>query len=145
MSDEPLQNEVLSEIGDDRLQEIAGLLGTDPESARKLVGTSVTSLTGVLTDDAVTPGGTAELSQALEQAATEPEPPAGAAGFAGLGVLGSAAGGGMLLTVLRKVTAPTARAVSKKTGLPVAAVAGALELVIPVVATVLAKRARSAK
>ncbi|MCM2428336.1 DUF937 domain-containing protein [Streptomyces sp. RKAG337] len=143
MSDQPLQNEVLSELGDDQIQEIAGVLGTDPESARKLVGTSVTSLTGVLTDDAVTPGGTAELSQALEQAAAEPEPPAGAVGFAGLGGPASVTGGGMLVAVLRKVTAPTARAVSKKTGLPVAAVAGALELVIPVVATVLAKRARS--
>lgn len=140
MSEQPLQYEVLAELGDDQIQEIAGVLGTDPESARKLVGTSVTSLTGVLTDDAVTPGGTAELSQALEQAATEPEPPAGAPGFAGLG---SAAGGGMLVAVLRKVTAPAARAVSKKTGLPVTAVTGALELVIPVVATVLAKRARS--
>ncbi|MFJ4406388.1 MULTISPECIES: DUF937 domain-containing protein [unclassified Streptomyces] len=142
MSDRPLQDEVLTELGDERLQELADRLGTDTDAARQVVGASVGSLTGVVTDEAVTPGGTAELSQALEQAASEPEPLTGVAGFAGLG---TGVGGGLLTTVLRKATAPTARAVSKRTGLPVAAVTGALETLIPVVATVLAKRARRAK
>ncbi|MET9219485.1 MULTISPECIES: DUF937 domain-containing protein [unclassified Streptomyces] len=142
MSDRPLQDEVLTELGDERLQEMADRLGTDTDAARQVVGASVGSLTGVVTDEAVTPGGTAELSQALEQAASEPEPLTGVAGFAGLG---TGVGGGLLTTVLRKATAPTARAVSKRTGLPVAAVTGALETLIPVVATVLAKRARRAK
>ncbi|MFF7195454.1 DUF937 domain-containing protein [Streptomyces sp. NPDC088197] len=142
MSDRPLQDEVLTELGDERLQELADRLGTDTDAARQVVGASVGSLTGVVTDEAVTPGGTAELSQALEQAASEPEPLTGVAGFAGLG---TGVGGGLLTTVLRKATAPTARAVSKRTGLPVAAVTMALETLIPVVATVLAKRARRAK
>ncbi|MBD0735017.1 DUF937 domain-containing protein [Streptomyces sp. CBMA29] len=142
MSDRPLQDEVLTELGDERLQEMAERLGTDTDAARQVVGASVGSLTGVVTDEAVTPGGTAELSQALEEAASEPEPLTGVAGFAGLG---TGVGGGLLTTVLRKATAPTARAVSKRTGLPVAAVSGALEMLIPVVATVLAKRARRAK
>ncbi|SFF82651.1 protein of unknown function [Actinacidiphila alni] len=142
MSDRPLQDEVLTELGDERLQEMAERLGTDADGARQLVGASVGSLTGVITDEAVTPGGTAELSQALEQAADEPEPMTGVAGFAGLG---AGMGGGLLATVLRKASAPTARAVSKRTGLPVAAVTGALEMLIPVVATVLARRARRTK
>ncbi|MEW2517853.1 DUF937 domain-containing protein [Actinacidiphila alni] len=142
MSDRPLQDEVLTELGDERLQELAEQLGTDADGARQLVGASVGSLTGVITDEAVTPGGTAELSQALEQAAGEPEPMTGVAGFAGLG---AGMGGGLLATVLRKASAPTARAVSKRTGLPVAAVTGALEMLIPVVATVLARRARRTK
>ncbi|MFF7153601.1 DUF937 domain-containing protein [Streptomyces sp. NPDC008139] len=142
MSDRPLQDEVLTELGDERLQEMAERLGTDTDAARQVVGASVGSLTGVVTDEAVTPGGTAELSQALEQAASEPEPLTEVAGFAGLG---TGVGGGLLTTVLRKATAPTARAVSKRTGLPVTAVTGALEMLIPVVATVLAQRARRAK
>ncbi|MEU6342116.1 DUF937 domain-containing protein [Streptomyces sp. NPDC046977] len=144
MSDRPLKDEVLEELGEDRLREIAALLGTGADETRQVVGGSVASLTGVLTDDAVTPGGTAELCQAMEQAANATEPlPAAAAGFAG--VQGGAQGGsnnGALVAVLAKVAVPAARAVAKRTGLPEKAVAGALESIIPVVAAVLARRAR---
>lgn len=72
MTDRPLNDEVLAELGDDRIQEIAGLLHTDTDAARNVVSGSVASLTGVLTDDSLTPGGTAELCQAIAQAAVEP-------------------------------------------------------------------------
>ncbi|MGW3241597.1 DUF937 domain-containing protein [Streptomyces sp. NPDC001070] len=144
MSDRPLKDEVLEELGDDRLREITALLGTDAEQARQVVGSAVASVTGVLTDDAVTPGGTAELCQAMEQAANEPEPlPAAALGFAGVrGGTGPEPGRGVLAAVLGRVAGPAARAVAKRTGLPVEAVAAALETVIPVMASVLARRAR---
>ncbi|MFD3450971.1 DUF937 domain-containing protein [Streptomyces sp. NPDC058691] len=144
MSDRPLKDEVLEELGEDRLREIAALLGADADETRQVVGGSVASVTGVLTDDAVTPGGTAELCQAMEQAANETEPlPAAAVGFAGVrGGAKGGSGGDALAAVLAKVAAPAARAVAKRTGLPVEAVAGALELIIPVIAAVLARRAR---
>jgi hypothetical protein len=124
MSDRPLKDEVLDELGDDRLLEIAGLLGTGTDDARRLIGDSVTSLTGVLTDDSVIPGGTAELCQAMEQT-------------------GAGRPGGPLVTVLGRATGPTARALSRKSGLPVDAIAEALDAIIPAVAAVLAERART--
>ncbi len=133
MTDRPLKDEVLDELGDDRLQEIAGLLHSDADTARHVVNGSVASLTGVLTDDSLTPGGTAELCQAIAQAAMEPEPHHGAV----------SAGGGLVAAVLGKVADPAAKAVAKRQGLPVEAVAGALEIVVPVTATVLARRARA--
>jgi hypothetical protein len=123
MSDRPLKDEVLEELGDDRLREIAGLLGSDTDDARRFVGDSVASLTGVLTDESITPGGTAELCQAMEQATA------------------GRSGDGPLIAVLGKATGPAANAVSKKSGLPVAAVTGALDAIVPVVASVLADRA----
>lgn len=144
MSDRPLKDEVLEELGDDRLREIAELLGTDAAEAQRVVGSSVASITGVLTDDAVTPGGTAELCQAMEQAANEPEPlPMAAMGFAGVtGGTGPEPGRGVLAAVLARVAAPAARAVAKRTGLPVETVTAALQTLIPVMASVLARRAR---
>ncbi|MFE0625865.1 DUF937 domain-containing protein [Streptomyces sp. NPDC058864] len=144
MSDRPLKDEVLEELGDDRLREITELLGTDADEAQQVVGSAVASITGVLTDDAVTPGGTAELCQAMEQAANEPEPlPAAAVGFAGVqGGTSAEPGRGVLAAVLAKVAAPAARAVAKRTGLPVETVTAALQTVIPVMAAVLARRAR---
>jgi hypothetical protein len=125
MSDQPLKDEVLDELGDDRLQEIAGLLGADADDTRRFVGDSVASLTGVLTDESITPGGTAELCQAMEQATA------------------GRSGDGPLIEVLGKAAGPSAKAVSKNSGLPVAAVAEALDAIIPVVASVLADRART--
>jgi hypothetical protein len=133
MTDRPLKDEVLAELGDDRLNDIAGLLHADADAARHVVSGSVASLTGVLTDDSLTPGGTAELCQAIAQAAMEPEPRSGA----------DAVGSGLVGAVLGKVAEPTARAVASKQGLPVEAVAGALEIILPVTATVLARRARA--
>jgi hypothetical protein len=63
----------------------------------------------------------------------EPEPRSGA----------DTVGSGLVGAVLGKVAESAARAVAKKQGLPVEAVAGALEIILPVTATVLARRARA--
>ncbi|MCW2873503.1 DUF937 domain-containing protein [Actinacidiphila oryziradicis] len=125
MSDRPLKDEVLEQLGDDRLQEIAGLLGSDADDVRRFVGDSVASLTGVLTDESITPGGTAELCQAMEQATA------------------GRSGDGPLIALLGKAAGPAALAVSEKSGLPVSALTAALDAIIPVVASVLADRART--
>jgi hypothetical protein len=125
MSDRPLKDEVLEQLGDDRLQEIAGLLGSDADDVRRFVGDSVASLTGVLTDESITPGGTAELCQAMEQATD------------------GRSGDGPLIALLGKAAGPAALAVSEKSGLPVSALTAALDAIIPVVASVLADRART--
>jgi hypothetical protein len=133
MTGRPLKDEVLEELGEEHLRRIAELLGSDDPTARKVVASAVVSLTGHLTDDAATPGVTADWCQAMAQAAVEAEPPPGMA----------AAGGEMIAAVLGRVAAPAARAVADKTGFTQQAVDSALEVVIPLTATVLAKRARS--
>ncbi|MGP4000950.1 DUF937 domain-containing protein [Streptomyces sp. 8N706] len=100
MSDESLQKDVLTELGDDRIQELAGELGTDADVARTVVGTTVSALPGTVGD-------------------------------------------GTLAGVLGRVTTPTAQTVSRQTGLPLASVTRALELLLPVVLSVIAKRRRS--
>jgi hypothetical protein len=133
MTGRPLKDEVLEELGEERLQRIARLFDSDDPTARKVVASAVVSLTGHLTEDAATPGVTADWCQAMSQAAVESEPPPGSA----------TAGGEMIVAVLRRVAGPTARAVAGKTGVTQPEVASALELVIPVTAAVLARRARS--
>ena len=114
-----LETDVLDELGDDRLQEIAGLLGTDGTGARKVVGTTVSALSGEVQNTPV----------------PEEEAP-----LQGVSTLGGLATGGLMAGVLAKVSKPVANAVSKKTGIPAPTVARVIELVIPVVLTVLAKR-----
>ncbi|MEV2251405.1 hypothetical protein AB0I94_12640 [Streptomyces sp. NPDC050147] len=58
------------------------------------------------------------------------------------GGLGGLAAGGVATGVLARVSRPVAKAVAKKTGLPVTTVASGIKLLIPVVITVLTKRAR---
>ncbi|MEV6670311.1 DUF937 domain-containing protein [Streptomyces sp. NPDC051162] len=110
MGDDSLQKDVLQELGDDRIEELAGELGTDTETAKRVVEATV-----------------AELPDELTAA------PAGVQGLAGLG-------GGLMSGVLAKLSGPVANAVAKKTGLPPATVARALELLLPVVLTTIAKR-----
>ncbi|MER5256160.1 DUF937 domain-containing protein [Streptomyces sp. NPDC002855] len=131
-----LEKDVLDELGDDKLQEIAGLLGTDAAGAQDMVGTTVTALSGNLREKAADPAEAEEVEQALAEAS----PPQGIAGFGGFGGL---AAGGMLSGVLAKMSRPVANAVAKKTGLPAASVTRVIELLIPVLLTVLTKRART--
>ncbi|MEU5953925.1 DUF937 domain-containing protein [Streptomyces sp. NPDC047525] len=133
-----LEKDVLDELGDDRLQEIAGLLGTDAAGAQDVVGTTVNALSGNLQEKAEDPAEAEEVQQALDEAA----PPQGIAGFGGFGGL---AAGGMLSGVLAKMSRPVANAVAKKTGLPAASVTRVIELLIPVLLTVLTKRASASK
>ncbi|MFF1449392.1 DUF937 domain-containing protein [Streptomyces sp. NPDC058274] len=119
-----LQKDVLDELGDDKLQEIAGVLGTDAAGARQVVGTTVSELSGGV----------------QEEAAAAPPEEAPLQGVVTLGGLGGVAGGGLLAGMLAKVSKPVAQAVAKKTGLPAPAVTRVIELLIPVVLTVLTKR-----
>ena len=139
--EKPLARDVLDELGDDRLQELAGLLGTDASGAHAVVGSTVSELSGGLRERAEeSPGGAAEVREALAEA--EQPPLQGALTLGGLGGgLGGLASGGLLAGLLSKLSRPVANAVARKTGLPVANVTRGIELLIPVILTVLTKRA----
>ncbi|MEV0906245.1 DUF937 domain-containing protein [Streptomyces hokutonensis] len=113
------QGDVLDELGDAKVQEIAGLLGTDEAGAREVVGTTVSALSG--------------------EAATVETPQE--APLQGVATLGGFATGGLMAGVLAKAAKPVANAVAKKTGLPPATVTRVVEMLVPVVLTVLTKRA----
>lgn len=120
------EDDVLGELGDDRLQEIAGLLGTDTAGAQEVVGTTVSALAGPV----------------QEEAATAPKEEAP---LQGVSTLGGFATGGLMAGVLAKVSKPVANAVAKKTGIPAATVTRVIEMLVPVVLTVLSKRAARKK
>ncbi|MET8290657.1 MULTISPECIES: DUF937 domain-containing protein [Streptomyces] len=134
MNEEPLQQDVLDALDDAGLQEIAGLLGTDAAGAREVVGTTVSEFSGGLQDRAVTDPG--EVQQAYAEAQEAP-----LSGVATLGGLGGMGAGGLMGGLLARISRPVANAVARKTGLPPATVARVIELVIPVLLSVLTKRA----
>ncbi|MER6440374.1 MULTISPECIES: DUF937 domain-containing protein [unclassified Streptomyces] len=133
MNEEPLQQDVLDALDDAGLQEIAGLLGTDTAGAREVVGTTVSEFSGGLQDRAVTDPG--EVQQAFAEA--QEAPLTGVATLGGMGGLG----GGLMGGLLARISRPVANAVARKTGLPPATVARVIDLVIPVLLSVLSKRA----
>ncbi|MFE5915106.1 DUF937 domain-containing protein [Streptomyces wedmorensis] len=139
MTDSSFQDEVLTELGDDRLQEIAGLVGTDAAGARELVGGSVTELSGGLRQAASEPSSADEVRAAVDEV-TSPEPP-----LQGVATLGGLVSGGLMAGVLAKLAKPAANAVAKRTGIPAATANRAVEILIPVVLTVLTKRAATKK
>ncbi|MET7363847.1 DUF937 domain-containing protein [Streptomyces sp. NPDC005562] len=150
MSDEPrsFEQDVLHELGDDKLQEIAGLLGTDQSGAQDVVGTTVSALSGNLQEKADTsdPAEAEEVRQAVTEVGEAPAPEeAPLQGVAAFGGLGGLAAGGMMSGVLAKMSKPVANAVSKKTGIPAATVTRVIEMLIPVVLAVLSKRAARTK
>ncbi|MCX5081848.1 DUF937 domain-containing protein [Streptomyces sp. NPDC001939] len=133
-----LQKDVLDELGDDRLGEIADLLGTDAAGAQDVVGTTVSELSGGLREKATAdPAQAEEVRQALAET-QEQQPLQGVATFGGLGGL---AAGGLMSGILSKMSRPVANAVARKTGLPPATVTRVVELLIPVLLTVFTKRA----
>lgn len=134
MNEEPLQQDVLDALDDAGLQEIAGLLGTDAAGAREVVGTTVSEFSGGLQDRAVTDPG--EVQQAYAEAQEAP-----LSGVATLGGLGGMGAGGLMGGLLARISRPVANAVARKTGLPPATVARVIELVIPVLLSVLTRRA----
>ncbi|WP_406330170.1 DUF937 domain-containing protein [Streptomyces sp. NBC_00203] len=115
-----LEADVLQELGDDKVEEIATLLGTDSGAAREMVGTTVSTLSG----------------EAENAPPAQEEAP-----LQGVATLGGLAGGGLMAGVLAKAAGPVAKAVAKKTGLPPATVSRVVEMLIPVLLTVLTKRA----
>ncbi|MFI8517133.1 DUF937 domain-containing protein [Streptomyces sp. NPDC085481] len=135
MSDSSFEDDVLRELGDDRLQEIAGVLGTDPAGAQELVGSSVSELSGELRTAAAEPVSADEVRAAVVEVSTAEPPLQGVAAFGGL------VSGGLMAGVLAKLAKPAADAVARKTGLPATTVNRALELLVPVVLAVITKRA----
>ncbi|MFF2380945.1 DUF937 domain-containing protein [Streptomyces sp. NPDC058108] len=133
MNEEPLQQDVLDALDDAGLQEIAGLLGTDAAGAREIVGTTVSEFSGGLQDRAVSDPG--EVQQAFAEA--QEAPLTGVATLGGMGGLG----GGLMGGLLARISRPVANAVARKTGLPPATVARVIDVVIPVLLSVLSKRA----
>ncbi|MFJ7774876.1 DUF937 domain-containing protein [Streptomyces yangpuensis] len=141
MSESSFQDDVLGELGDDRLNEIASLLGTDTAGARDTVTTTVGAMTGDLEQKAAADDeGGAEVRQAFAEVA---EPPL--QGVSTLGGLGGLLSGGMMAGVLARLSKPVAAAVSKKTGIPAATVSRVIEMLIPVLLAVFAKRAAAGR
>ncbi|MFD8013132.1 DUF937 domain-containing protein [Streptomyces sp. NPDC058955] len=138
-SSHSFQDEVLTELGEDRLAEIAALAGTDTAGARALVDGSVTELSGELRQAAAEPGSADEVKAAVDEVASEEPPLQGVASFGGL------AAGGLMAGVLAKLARPAANAVAKRTGLPPATVNRAVDLLVPVVLAVLTRRATAGK
>ncbi|MCX4525951.1 DUF937 domain-containing protein [Streptomyces sp. NBC_01551] len=138
MSESSFQDDVLGELGPDRLTEIASLLGTDESGAKETVATTVGAMTGGLQQkaDADDDDGN-EVRQAFAEVA---EPPLQGVATLGGGLLG----GGLMAGVLAKVSKPVAAAVSKKTGIPAPTIARVIEMLIPVLLAVFAKRAAGA-
>ncbi|MFD6973681.1 DUF937 domain-containing protein, partial [Streptomyces sp. NPDC059949] len=126
MSEPSFQDDVLGELGDDKLTEIAGLLGTDTDGARDTVAQTVGALTGDLQQKADADDD--EVRQAIAEVA---EPPLQGVATLG-GGLGGMLGGGMMAGVLAKVSKPVANALSKKTGIPAATISRVIEMLIPV-------------
>ncbi|WP_405948137.1 DUF937 domain-containing protein [Streptomyces prunicolor] len=122
------QSAVLDELGGDKVQEIAGLLGTDEAGAREVVGTTASALSG-------------EAAAVESPAAEAPQE----APLQGVAMLGGFATGGLMAGVLAKAAKPVANAVAKKTGLPPATVTRVVEMLIPAVLAVLTKRAAKKK
>ncbi|MFD7261546.1 DUF937 domain-containing protein [Streptomyces sp. NPDC059874] len=139
MSESSFQDDVLGELGDDKLTEIAGLLGTDANGARDTIATTVGAMTGDLQQKADADDD--EVRQAFAEVA---EPPLQGVSTLG-GGLGGMLGGGMMAGVLAKVSKPVANAVSKKTGIPAPTISRVIELLIPVLLAVFAKRAAAGK
>nr|WSW45748.1 DUF937 domain-containing protein [Streptomyces sp. NBC_01001] len=139
MSKSSFQDDVLGELGPGGLTEIAGLLGTDAAGARETVATTVGAMAGGLQEKADSGGADdEEVRQAFAEVA---EPPLQGVATLGGGLLG----GGLMAGVLAKVSKPVAAALSKKTGIPPATVSRVIELLIPVLLTVFAKRAAAGK
>ncbi|MCX4629777.1 DUF937 domain-containing protein [Streptomyces sp. NBC_01443] len=139
MSESSFQDDVLGELGPGGLTEIAGLLGTDAAGARETVATTVGAMTGDLQQKADSDDDDGhEVRQAFAEVA---EPPLQGVATLGGGLLG----GGLMAGVLAKVSKPVAAALSKKTGIPPATVSRVIELLIPVLLTVFAKRAAAGK
>ncbi|WP_372351389.1 DUF937 domain-containing protein [Streptomyces sp. KL116D] len=133
-SENSLEKDVIDELGDDRLHELASLLGTDPSGAQDVVGSTVSALSGGLRERADEgPEGAQEVRDAIAEAEAPP--------LQGVATLGGLASGGLLAGLLAKMSRPVANAVAKKTGLPAANVARGIEMLIPVVLAVMSKRA----
>ncbi|GHG94168.1 DUF937 domain-containing protein [Streptomyces lanatus] len=114
-----LQDDVLDELGDDRIGEVAGLLGTDEAGARQMICTTVSA-----------------LSDKAETVATPHDAP-----LTGVATVGGFATGGLMAGALAEEAERVSAAVAHRTGLPPGPVSRVVETVIPAVLATLTKRA----
>ncbi|MFJ4716410.1 DUF937 domain-containing protein [Streptomyces sp. NPDC088785] len=139
--EKPLERDVLDELGDDGLRQLAEALGTDAPGAQDFVADTVSNLSGGLRERAEEgPDGAHEVREAIDEAAQPP-----LQGVAAFGGLGGPAAGGLLAGLLARMSRPAANAIAKRTGLPAANVARGIELVLPVLVAALSRRAARKK
>lgn len=152
MRDKPIHKAVLDDLGPERLHQVATELGTGNRGAKRVVGETVAALTGSLAQEASSAHGAHEVEQALDEA--QGAAPAGA----GVGVrpvkgtsalagampyAGGGLGGGMLATIIGRTSMPVARAVSQRTGIPMAQVSRALKILTPIAMTAVSRTAKN--
>ncbi|WP_128378781.1 DUF937 domain-containing protein [Streptomyces cavernae] len=125
MSEDSLENDVRDTLDDEKLQEIADVIGTDPAAAQEVVDATVSALSGGLHDRAVTSPG--EVQQALAEVQEAP--------------LGGLDADGLMGGLLYRVSGPAAHAAARRTGLAPETVSRVIELLMPVLLTVLSRRA----
>ncbi|MGW1931689.1 DUF937 domain-containing protein, partial [Streptomyces sp. NPDC001919] len=94
---ESFEDDVLNELGDDRLREIADVLGTDRTGAQEVVGSSVAELADELRRAADEPDSADEVRAAFGEVASAEPPLQGVAGIGGL------AAGGLMAGVLGRL------------------------------------------
>ena len=114
-----LQDDVLDELGDEAVGDIARLLGTDETGARQVICTTVAALSGE-----------------AETVATPHDAP-----LTGVATVGGPATGGLMAGLLAAEAGPLTTAVAARTGLPRPAVSRTVGAVVPAVLTALNRRA----
>ncbi|MEO3763294.1 DUF937 domain-containing protein [Streptomyces sp. B8F3] len=152
MKDKPIHKAVLDDLGTEQLHQVATELGTGNRGAKRVVGETVAALTGSLAEEAATPHGAHEVEQALDEAqgaalagtAAATRQARGAAALTGAGTFaGNALGCGMLATIVGRTSMPVARAVSQRTGIPMAQVSRALKILTPVAMAAVSRAAQN--
>lgn len=123
--EDSLEKDVRDTLDAALLQEIADVLGTDTSAAQAIVDSTVSALSGGLHDRAVTSPG--EVQQALAEVQEAP--------------LDGLDADGLMGGLLVRVSGPAAHTVARQTGLAPATVSQVIELLIPVLLTVLSRRA----
>ncbi|MFE5185349.1 hypothetical protein [Streptomyces sp. NPDC056628] len=114
-----LQDDVLDELGDEAVGDIARLLGTDEAGARQVICTTVTAVSGE-----------------AEMVAIPPRAP-----LTGVPTVGGPATGGLMARLLAEEADPLTTDVAARTGLPRPAMARTVGVLVPAVLTVLERRA----
>ncbi|MFW6693598.1 DUF937 domain-containing protein [Streptomyces sp. MAR4 CNX-425] len=150
MRDKPIHKAVLDDLGPERLHQVADELGTGNRGAKRVVGETVAALTGSLAEEAASAHGAHEVEQALDEAQEAAPAGAGVRPVKGASALagarpfaGGGLGGGMLATIIGRTSMPVARAVSQRTGIPMAQVSRALKILTPVAMAAVSRTAKN--
>jgi hypothetical protein len=130
---------VTGQLGTDGLAKIAGMLGTDEESASKAVYTSVGAMTAAMARNSSDPNGAAALDRALEE-----DHDGSIFDNLGdfLGNVGGGPGAGILGHVFGGQQEPVAKEISSQSGLDIGKVTTLLTTVAPLLMGALGKKKR---